>query len=464
MKTSLRRLPWNRTRDQHVRRARAHSALDFERLEDRRLLATYMVNSVLDSSTGSGTSGTLRYCINQIDANGGTNAIQFSSATFNGAETITLTQCQLELKSGTTTITGPTAGVTVSGGSSTRVFQVDSGVTATMTNLDVTNGSLASGNGAGINNNGTLTLNNCGINNNATRSGSGGGIENTGSLTLNQDAVSSCTVSGDGGAVNNESTGTLSAQDTFFLNDTAQDNGGAIRDVGAASVTACTFSGNQSTGVNSGDGDAGKGFGAALFTTSSSTLAVTDCTFVGNTAAGSGGAIEAQGPVTVESSTFTLNTAGIAGGAIDNYAGQYAVKVGDSILSGDHSGAPEFCNAVTSLGHNLVSNTANSTGWTSSDFQNMSPTLGPLGDYGGPTESVPLLPGSKGIGQGTLISGITTDQRGFALPSTNPDIGAFQTGPFVVNTIVDGVGSPFGDLSLRQAVNPTFRTSRGHYL
>ena len=82
-----------------------------------------------------------------------------------------------------------------------------------------------------------------------------------------------------------------------------------------------------------------------------------------------------------------------------------------------------------------------------------SPVLAPLGSYGGPTETMPLLPGSAAIGTGTAITGVTSDQRGLPIGAT-PDIGAFQvqTG-LVVNTTIDGTGSPSGDLSLRQAVN-----------
>ena len=66
-----------------------------------------------------------------------------------------------------------------------------------------------------------------------------------------------------------------------------------------------------------------------------------------------------------------------------------------------------------------------------------------------------LLPGSPAIGAGTPISGITTDQRGFARPASNPDIGAFQTqgSTLVVNTTADGTVSGPGQLTLRQAVD-----------
>ena len=72
---------------------------------------------------------------------------------------------------------------------------------------------------------------------------------------------------------------------------------------------------------------------------------------------------------------------------------------------------------------------------------------------------MPLLPGSPAIGKGVpadypgTSTPITTDQRGLPLASLALDIGAFQTNPLVVNSTIDGTGSPSGDLSLRQAVN-----------
>src|SRR5262249_25630452 len=71
------------------------------------------------------------------------------------------------------------------------------------------------------------------------------------------------------------------------------------------------------------------------------------------------------------------------------------------------------------------------------------------------TETMALLPGSPAIGKGIAVAGLTTDQRGFPLDSPAPDIGAFQTQAnlLVVNTTIDGFGSPSGDLDLRQAIN-----------
>ena len=120
--------------------------------------------------------------------------------------------------------------------------------------------------------------------------------------------------------------------------------------------------------------------------------------------------------------------------------------------------------SVTSLGNNLVGEIDGSSGWIDSDLTGtiarpLDPLLAPLGDYGGPTETIALLPGSPAIGAGTAVSGITTDQRGFPLDSP-PDIGAFQTITLVVNTTSDGIGSPPGELSLRQAIDLAERPGR----
>ena len=114
-------------------------------------LTTFTVTSLGDAGIGSGDAGDLRYCLNQANADGGANRIVFSSTVFGTPQTITLSGSQLELEDtvGTQTITGPAAGVTISGGGNSRVFQVDSGVTASISGLTISGGLIAYGSGAG---------------------------------------------------------------------------------------------------------------------------------------------------------------------------------------------------------------------------------------------------------------------------------------------------------------------------
>ena len=119
-------------------------------LEDRRLMSTFTVTNTADSGPGS-----LRYEIDQANSTAGANTVDFDSTVFNTPQTITLTGGQLELSntSGMETITGPAAGVTVSGGGLGRVFQVDANVTASISGLTITGGQV-SGSGGGLANDG----------------------------------------------------------------------------------------------------------------------------------------------------------------------------------------------------------------------------------------------------------------------------------------------------------------------
>ncbi len=99
----------------------------FDTLEDRRLLSTFTVTNTLDD----GSIGSLRWAVGQADSTAGANVIDFDNTVFSTPQTITLTSGQLELSNttGAEAITGPAAGVTVSGNNASRVFQVDRGAT-----------------------------------------------------------------------------------------------------------------------------------------------------------------------------------------------------------------------------------------------------------------------------------------------------------------------------------------------
>src|SRR5262249_9879232 len=124
------------------------------------------------------------------NVDGVASAITFDPTVFATPQTITLPGGQLELTdtTGLETITGPAARVTISGGGLSRVFQVDTGVSAAFSGLTITGGNAD--NGGGVQNLGTLALTNCTVNGNST-SGGAGGLNNSGTLTL-----INCTVSG----------------------------------------------------------------------------------------------------------------------------------------------------------------------------------------------------------------------------------------------------------------------------
>ena len=194
-------------------------------LEDRRLLSTIVVNNPTDTPVAGQTD--LRQAIDRANASGGADTIVFDSTVFKTPQTITLSGTQLELSdtSGTETITGPAAGVTVSGGGLSRVFQIDGSVTASISGMTISGGNT-SYSGGGLLNYGTTTLTNCTASGNASIYG--GGLYDThgGTATL-----TNCTVSGN----------------------TAANNGGGLRNYsGRDTLTNCTVSGNIA--ANNGGG------------------------------------------------------------------------------------------------------------------------------------------------------------------------------------------------------------------
>ena len=200
-------------------------------LEDRRLLSTFTVNN--NASSGASARCPTRSAW-RIQPGGRTRSC--SSSFFNTPQTITLGGTQLELSTAneSVTITGPAAGVTVSGGGASRVFQVDAGVTASISGLTITGGNDHR-QGGGLDNFGTTTLTNCTVSGNSAYDGGGlyqrrhahadqlhrqrqlrhatprtsptgaGGLYNGGTLTLTNCTVSGNTASGvftGGGVVN----------------------------------------------------------------------------------------------------------------------------------------------------------------------------------------------------------------------------------------------------------------------
>ena len=149
------------------------------------------------STLDNGSAGTLRWAVGQANSAGGAETIAFDQKVFKAPQTITLSGTQLELTdtTGTETITGPKAGVTVSGGGLSRVFQVDAGVPASISGVTITGGHAKDGGGL-ENFGGSATLTNCTVSGNSAIV-SGGGLYNlNGTVTL-----TNCIVSGNSGSI-----------------------------------------------------------------------------------------------------------------------------------------------------------------------------------------------------------------------------------------------------------------------
>ena len=381
----------------------------------------------------------------------------------NGGGSIALADCTISLntaayggdgiyiKYGTATLTSCTI--------SSNGYRDGGGVvnngTATLTDCVIENNI-----GGGFDNNGTATLTDCTITGNQAIGGGavqtwGGGMANSGTANLSNCTLSENTVSTSGGGL--ESKGITHLTDCTISGNTAPGGGGGLNiDGGKAYLTDCTMDGNATTG--------GSGGGVV---TSNSTVYLANCTVSGNTAAGIGGGLLNQGTMVLTACTVNGNAAPSAGGGLFNNG---TANLIDTIVAGNTT-LPTSLIASDIAGGPSVSGSFNLIGTGGSDgLQNGSngnivlpslSTLGlaPLGYYGGPNETMPLLPGSAAIAKGTYANYpgtntlITTDQRGEPIDSP-PSIGAFQVEPgLVVDTAADGPGSPSGELSLRQAFN-----------
>lgn len=181
--------------------------------------------------------------------------------------------------------------------------------------------------------------------------------------------------------------------------------GGGIINSGTLILNRCTVSGNYSAN--------GRGGGIANF----GTLTVKASTLSGNFANGGGGggiSCSSASTVTVDSSTLSGNEAWF-GGAIANY--NYSMPVvNNSIVTGN----TQF------EGDNITFPFYGTNNLTSGD-----PLLAPLGPYGGPTFTMPPLPGSPALdaGNDSITNSFVTDQRGRPrLAGLHVDIGAVEGG------------------------------------
>ncbi len=301
---------------------------------------------VVESTAGSVDTGvptlTLPGAVNLVDQFAG-DTITFDPTVFNPAATITLTGSTLNLSNTalTTTITGPAAGVTISGAGKAQVFSIGKGATASLSGMTITGGYAEFG--GGLENMGTATLSDVAFSGNFADFG--GGLDNIGTATL-----SDCTVSGNSGSF-----------------------GSGLYNKGTATLTDVTVSGNGNSAS----------YGGGLDNNGTATL--TDTIVAGN----GGGDIQGTGNVGGSSSYNLIGTGGSGG----------------------------LSNGVN---HNIVLSGAQTAG------------LAPLGNYGGPTQTMALLPGSLAIGAGI-------GQRRHHRPARRPratsgavDIGAFQNQGYTV--------------------------------
>jgi hypothetical protein len=393
-------------------------------------------NNVTVTSNADNGAGSLRQAIANVCADG---TIDFAGdTTIALASTLTIDK--------NLTIDGTGYDVTISGDTNgddtgdVRVFWVNSGVTADLNSLTITRGYALNSDGVG--------------------GAGGGGIYNFGTLTVANSVLSYNTVEGEygnGGAIDSYldgdgTEGTLTVSNTIFRGNSAFD-GGAIQQGAELTITDSTFVENSSSwsggaiNCNSGSllctisdstfssntntGDTYGGGAIAFFNNGVKTVA--NSTFTGNISTTDGGAIYAfTGTVKLDSVSIVGNTTqnGNGGGLANEYS---TTLISNTIIANnvDNGGeSPDCSGGISSGGYNLIKNlTGCAFTPVTGDITGVDPRLGSLGDYGGSTETLPLLPSSPAIDAGSSCA--VADQRGVTRP-TACDIGAFESQGFTL--------------------------------
>ena len=197
-----------------------------------------------------------------------------------------------------------------------------------------------------------------------------------------------------GGAILNDSLLTLS---NCTLTGNIANEGGALFDFASTTLNNCTIVSNYAR------------YGGGFENDGGGTLTLNNCTVAGNFATNDGGGILNFFTLNLSNCTVVGHQAFYGGGISIDAGG--TLNLNNSVVAGNTATfEPQISGGISSsTGVNLTSG---------------NPMLSPLGDYGGPTPTMPPLPGSPATDPagGNTTSVFATDQRGL---------------PRVVNGIVD---------------------------
>jgi hypothetical protein len=226
----------------------------------------------------------------------------------------------------------------------------------------------------------------------------GGGVGLSGdSLTVENSSI-----------IYNTATASRSSNESYI-----NTSGGAIYSQGTQVVVT-----NSTLAGNSVDGTSSQGAGGALTIINQGIATITNSTIASNTVKG---AVSGAGAILSDNASVTMTN-----DIVVNSPNRTLYVLDDGTISGTYNVVDDATISVITGEHNIHANAL----------------VGPLGDYGGPTQTMPLLPGSPAINAGDNVTCATTgdggvknlDQRGRHRPSDSCDIGAFEIQGFTIST------------------------------
>jgi hypothetical protein len=413
--------------------------LSLEPLEDRTLLSAPVTD----------TTGLIS-AITSANTAGGSTTITLASGTtfdFTTANNSTDGGNALPVITANITILGSGDTIERIGSSTFRLFDVASGGSLDLQNVTLSGGSV-SGTGGGIYNSGNLRVSGSTLSGNSA-GGGGGGIYNNGSLTISDSILSGNSADIGGGGIVNTTLGSLTVSDSILSGNSAH-LGGGVFNSGIVTVSDSTLSGNSAGNGGGGifssgsltisdstlSGNSAGNGGGGIVNTTLGTLTVNNSTLYGNSAGYGGGGIVNSGSLTVNNGTLYDNSATSGGGI---YVNDGSVTLHNTLVAGSTGGDVQGTLASSS-DYNLIGDGDGMTGISNGSNSNqvgtssnpIDPLLAPLGNYGGPTQTLALLPGSPAIDAGSSAYGGRTDQRGEPRVGST-DIGAFESQGFLLS-------------------------------
>lgn len=294
-----------------------------------------------------------------------------------------------------------------------------------------------------------MTITGSTISGNSAVIGGGGIYNSSGTLTITGSSITNNSATGSfssGGGINHGSDKEMTVTNTTISGNSAGFSGGGLyNSTGLATITGCTIANNSSGGSNGGSG-------GGIYQSSGKAMTIIGSTISGNRLNGStfayGGGLSNGGLATLINSTIVGNT--VNGSGLNRGGGLYAdsrsilvnCTVADNVVSGGTSNqgggiyngsqsnvrntiiagnsaatGPDvlnFSSPFTSQGHNLIGKGNDSTGFMNgvnndqvgSIATPLDAMLAPLGNYGGPTQTMRPLIGSPAIDAGGPVSEI----------------------------------------------------------
>jgi len=374
-------------------------------------LATFSVTNTNDSGAGS-----LRQAILDGNAAAGADTINFTEVMADTTpDTITLTGGQLQISDDVTINNAAGASLlTISGNNTSRVFQVDPNVNATIVGVTIANGNASDVGGGIFNYGGSIGLFNSTLKNNVAQAGGGiynyygvmlvnggtfnnniatsahgGGIYTLGRLEARNSTFNTNQAQADGGGIYNAGGASLTVDNDIFSQNTAGRFGGGIHNSGGADVTVTTTLINDGTAGILGGGISNFGTivsldntlirgnkgtssgGAAGGVFNGGTANITNTSILNNSTAGQGGGIynDTGATLTLRANSLVSGNSGASGGGIYNLGTatvENSTMISNRLTSSSGTG-PDVWGNYISEGFNTVYKTTGSTGFSAAN-------------------------------------------------------------------------------------------------